>query len=243
MPPSNVFDEMRQFWAEIADKNQTQIQLSLLKRRLPEEGLILDVACGTGRHTIPLTQDGYVVVGLDVSLNLLKIAKQRGAAFLVRGDMQFLPFKQDTFTAAFSMDTSFGYLPSEEADRHSLAEVRRVLICGGLFVLDVFNREHIINKYASGRLVRERWEYPSFFLEQERSVSENGGKLYDRWDIYPKDEGQIRHFEHGVRLYQPLCLAELLTSAGFVVSATFGGYEEQQFSSTSSRLIIVANAK
>ena len=233
---------MGQFWAEIADKNQTQRQLALLKRRLPREGLILDVACGTGRHTTALTQDGYVVVGLDVSLNLLKIAKQHGAGFLVRGDMRFFPFKQDAFAAAFSMDTSFGYLPSEEADRQSLAEVRRVLIRGGLFVLDVFNREHIIRKY-SGRRVTEWWEYPSFFLEQERSVSGSGRKLCDRWVIYPKDGGQTRYFEHSVRLYPHRRLAELLTDAGFAVAATFGGYEGQQFDFTSPRLIMYANAK
>jgi hypothetical protein len=53
------------------------------------------------------------MVGLDVSLRLLKIAKQRGAAVLVRGDMRFLPFKAGAFCVAIIMDTSFGYLPSE----------------------------------------------------------------------------------------------------------------------------------
>jgi ubiquinone/menaquinone biosynthesis C-methylase UbiE len=35
--------------------------------------LVLDLACGTGRHSIPLSNEGYNMVGLDVSLNLLKM--------------------------------------------------------------------------------------------------------------------------------------------------------------------------
>ncbi len=124
----NVFDEMGIYWAEIADKNQTEKQLQFLKNHLKPEGYVLDLACGTGRHSIPLSKEGYGMVGLDVSANLLKIAKQRdGQIELVRGDMRFLPFKPQAFAAAVSMDTSFGYLPSEQDDRVSLAEVRRVL--------------------------------------------------------------------------------------------------------------------
>ena len=143
-PRGNVFGEMGQFWAEIADENQTQRQIQFLKAQLNREGCVLDVACGTGRHTIALCKSGFDVVGLDVSVNLLKIAKKHGDSALVRGDMRFLPFKAEAFTAAVSMDNSFGYLPSEKENQQSLAEVKRVLKIGGLFLLDVFNREKLI---------------------------------------------------------------------------------------------------
>ena len=118
---ANVFDEMGVYWAEIADKNQTDRQIQFLKRHLKPDGYVLDVACGTGRHSIPLSKEGYWMVGLDVSANLLKVAKQRSNDVqLVRGNMRFLPFKPQAFAAAISMDTSFGYLPSEEDDLLSL---------------------------------------------------------------------------------------------------------------------------
>ena len=91
---SNVFDQMGVYWAEIADKNQTERQIQFLKSQLKPGGRVLDVACGTGRHTVPLKAAGFDMVGLDVSLNLLKIAMQRDPAVqLVRGDIRFLPFK------------------------------------------------------------------------------------------------------------------------------------------------------
>ncbi len=46
----NVFDEMGIYWAEIADQNQTERQMQFIKNTLKAEGLVLDLACGTGRH-------------------------------------------------------------------------------------------------------------------------------------------------------------------------------------------------
>lgn len=108
----NVFDEMGVYWAEIADKSQTEKQLQFLKNNLKSNGYVLDLACGTGRHLIPLSQQGFNMVGLDASANLLKIAKQRHKHVqLVKGDMRFLPFKPQAFAAAISMDTSSGIFP------------------------------------------------------------------------------------------------------------------------------------
>ncbi len=49
----NVFDEMGIYWAEIADKNQTEQQINFLKTQLKSDGYILDLACGTGRIQFP----------------------------------------------------------------------------------------------------------------------------------------------------------------------------------------------
>ncbi len=151
---ANVFDEMGVYWAEIADKSQTEKQLQFLKTHLRSDGYVLDIACGTGRHSIPLSQEGYGMVGLDVSVNLLRIAKQRSSKVaVVLGDMQHLPFKDEAFAAAISIDTSFGYLLSEKDDRFSLAEVQRVLFHQGVFVVDVFNREGLIHQIQKRKTI------------------------------------------------------------------------------------------
>lgn len=94
----NVFDEMGNYWAEIADKNSTENQIHFIKNILKTNGYVLDLACGTGRHSIPLSKEGYGMVGLDASLNLLRIAKKRWSQIqLVRGDMRFLSFRSGAF--------------------------------------------------------------------------------------------------------------------------------------------------
>lgn len=239
----NVFDEMGQYWVEIADKDQTQRQIEFLKSQLKPDGVVLDVACGSGRHLIALSEAGYCMVGLDVSAHLLKIAKHRGASQLVRGDMRFLPFKAEAFAAAISMDTSFGYLPTEQEDAESLAEANRVLCVGGEFILDVFNREHLVKKYVGKASEPKLYEYPSFTLQQQRTVSEDGERLRDLWTVQDKVTGQVRVFWHSVRLYQRSKLEGLLAITGLATQAVYGDYEEQSYSAEAPRLILKASAK
>jgi ubiquinone/menaquinone biosynthesis C-methylase UbiE len=143
---------MSVYWAEIADKNSTTRQVNFLKNVLKTEGLILDLCCGTARHSISLSEQGYCMVGLDTSANLLRIARETATEAhvnlpLVRCDMRYLPFKPKVFSAMISMDTSFGYLRSEREDTQSIAETARTLAANGLLLIDVFNREHLIRNY------------------------------------------------------------------------------------------------
>jgi SAM-dependent methyltransferase len=238
----DVFGEMGEFWAEIADESQTQRQIQFLKTQLSPDGCVLDLACGSGRHTIALCNLGFDVVGLDISANLLGIAKKRGASAMVRGDMRFLPFKTCAFSAAVSVDNSFGYLPSEEEDKQSLAEVKKVLRTGGVFVLDVFNREKLVEKYRSKVASAKLYDYPSFTLKQERTISADGVWLCDHWIIKKRVDGQEHVFDHRARLYTYTQLENMLSTAGFSVNEVFGDYEKQPFSPASSRLIIKVNA-
>ena len=231
------------YWAEIADQDQTKQQIQFLKQHLKPEDTILDLACGTGRHSIPLSRQGYEMVGLDVSVKLLKIAKKRSRQLqVVRGDMRFLPFKTQTFAAAISMDTSLGYLPSEFDDAQSLSEAQRILGRHGVLVVDVFNRENLTAKYHGKTPEPKPKKYPSFFLQQNRTISYDGDWLCDSWAIRDKTGGQTQIFEHTVRLYRLERLQRLLENAGFVINQVIGGYDDERFDSDSKRLILIAKS-
>lgn len=261
----NVFDEMGIYWQQIADKGPTERQIQFIKNAVLKNGWILDLACGTGRHTVPLTNEGFNVVGLDVSSKLLKIAKQSSSqAMLIKADMQHLPFKEKTFHAVLSLDNSFGYLPTQEADKESLKEMHKTLHADGMLILDVFNSEQLTRKY--GRLiVKLQWlifppllnhsnwvsksllwaiykwrSYPSFFLLQKRTVKAEEGWLCDLWVTKDKADGKIHVFRHNARLYGLEQLREMLFEAGFRVKLVLGGYEWQDFTAKSLRLIILA---
>ncbi|XHH10167.1 MAG: class I SAM-dependent methyltransferase [Candidatus Bathyarchaeia archaeon] len=258
---------MGKYWQEIADKGPTQKQIQFIKKTVSSEGWVLDLACGTGRHTIPLMAEGFSVVGLDVSLKLLKIAQQRQPqAELVRADMQYLPFKENVFIAALSLDNSFGYLPTEQDDLQSLKRLRQTLRQGSLFVLDVFNREQLKRKYPKHSLNNLKWlflhvllrypnlisqyllslykwhEYPSFFLLQKRTLDSQASWLSDFWVTKDRNSGKTGFFHHTARLYKLSRLQEMLVEAGFVVERVCGGYEGQDFSVKSSRLVFLADA-
>jgi SAM-dependent methyltransferase len=236
----NVFDEMGKYWAEIADQNQTERQIKFLKGTVKADGLILDLACGTGRHLLELGKAGYDVVGLDISAKLLKIAKSRWhKAQLVKGDMRFLPFKPSVFSAAISMDQSFGYLSSEMDDLQSLKELKKTLRSDGVLIVDLFNLKHLVKKLQKNNEFKWR-EYPSFFLVQTRNIDSSSGKLHDQWTVYDWVDGDIKVFEHITRLYTCGDMQSLLEKANFIIKEVYGDYEIQNWTEDSKRLIFLA---
>src|ERR1700752_3375777 len=59
---------------------------------------LLDLCCGSGRHSLPFAELGFPPIGLDYSAPLLELARNRGLALrLVRGDMRSLPFADGSF--------------------------------------------------------------------------------------------------------------------------------------------------
>jgi len=73
---------------------------------------LLDLCCGAGRHSHWLQQSGVELHGLDLSTELLELARQRLAdeVKLHRGDMRHLPFDADDFDHVVMFFTSFGLL-------------------------------------------------------------------------------------------------------------------------------------
>lgn len=67
--------------------------LSLISKK--EKSLILDIGCGTGHLVCPLL-DNNTIVGIDISLDKLNYAKNRGLR-VIHGDGQCLPFRSGSF--------------------------------------------------------------------------------------------------------------------------------------------------
>jgi SAM-dependent methyltransferase len=68
-----------------------------LGSQIPERKKILSVGCGTGELEGYLAQIGHLVVGLDLSRQMLRRARNGGANLLVQADSQSLPFEVDSF--------------------------------------------------------------------------------------------------------------------------------------------------
>lgn len=240
-PYVNIFDDMGADWEAITNTRDTENEADFIKSALATKGLVLDLCCGTARHSIALSKQALSVVGIDLSKNLLTLAearvKQAGARLpLVRADMRFFPFRDDVFSAVISMFTSFGYLPSESEDALSLLEISRTLKRRGKFLLDLANKDHIV------RTFRERdWaEFEPFYMLERRSLDLRGSRLTSQWTLVRKNSGKVEFVEHNVRLYAFVRVEQLLNEAGLTIRNVYGGYEKQEFTLDSSRMITVA---
>jgi ubiquinone/menaquinone biosynthesis C-methylase UbiE len=101
----------------------------------------LDVACGTGEMAIRLSQEGYSVTGVDISSEMLTIAREKAeksgqSLFLVQQDMTELEgFGEFDMVGIFC--DSLNYLETESSVVKTFARVGQHLIQGGLFFFDV----------------------------------------------------------------------------------------------------------
>jgi len=92
-------------------------------------GRLLDVGCGTGSHTVVLAEPGWDAVGVDISEDQLRLARERGVE-VVQADASDLPFEDSSFDAVVSMWTH-----TDVEDFAALVrEVGRVLRPDGPFV-------------------------------------------------------------------------------------------------------------
>lgn len=196
---------------------------------------ILDLACGQGRHAAALAQcgagGGGQVVGFDLSRAMLRRARERGAAALVRGDMRALPFRNGSFALAVNLFTSFGYFLDDEEHGRVVQQVAAALAPGGHFVLDYLNAEHVRRTLK----VTERAVGPGRDVLVRRRIDADG--RYVIKEIELRNEG--RRFLERVRLYNADELAALLAAAGLSVIARFGDYDGAPVAADAPRVILV----
>jgi SAM-dependent methyltransferase len=211
---------------------------------LAQDDRVLDLGCGWGRHLRHLHAAGHQVVGLDLSPQLLRHAlsaaprrrgRSRPALRLVAADMRRVPFADASFDAVLNLASSLGLFLDDPPAVAALAEVRRVLRPGGRLLLEAMNRDDVVADYAArdawtlddGTVVRARRR-----LDAARSVSHE----VLRWEG-PGGTGRKRH---SLRLRDADEHLALLSAAGLVPEAVYGGWGMQRPGRRSERLILMA---
>jgi len=76
-----------------------------LAKELKAYRTVLDIGVGTGRFAKPLQENGFEVVGIDISGEMMQTARKKGVKDLLLGDACSLPFRDSSFDAALSVHT------------------------------------------------------------------------------------------------------------------------------------------
>lgn len=107
-----------------------------MKEQLRAGARVLDVGCGNGKMLAPLARAGFEATGIDICRSaLIALADHR----LVQGDARNLPFIDNTFDGAVCYDVLQHLLEGER--NAAVLEIKRVLVPGGLFFLQVFGKK------------------------------------------------------------------------------------------------------
>jgi SAM-dependent methyltransferase len=226
-------------------RQQIAKQCDFIEKRLGLKpgATLLDVACGLGQHVVELTARGYASVGVDLSLAMLSRASEEAQARGMRinflhADMRDLSFESN-FDAVTCLGTSLGYF-DDETNRKVMERLLRSLKPGGVLLLDVVNRDHVIRSQPNliwfegdGCVCMEESEFNFFTsrLHVKRTVILDNGRQVEN--------------EYSLRLYSLHELGQLLNASGFRVSEVSGrdALPGVFFGQESPNLMIVAERR
>ncbi len=204
--------------------------------------MVLDLACGHGMQAIGMARRGYQVVGLDLSVAMLAIAGEDAQAQeqkinFLHGDMRDLKFGP-TFDGVYCIGSSFGFF-DEENNLKVLSGVYSALKPGGVFLLDVDNRDYVMR----GQPSLLWYEGDGFVAMEETSFDFISSRLSVKRTML-MDQGGKAPMEYSIRIYSLHELGNMLHKVGFAV-ASVGGHRaaRRAFLGEESPKIIISSIK
>ena len=214
--------------ADMAWTDRTEAEVERAMRMLRPQGgeRVLDLACGSGRHSLELKRKGFEVVGADISPELLKIArddaeKEGLEVSFVEADLRELEFEAEFDIVLSLNDGAIGYLETEAENHRAFEVISRSLKPGGRHLMQLPNvlyaREHLPQKsWISGssmiELVEHRWNKRDRYMEGAM-IPIRFGEVLD----------ELKPIEFRQRLYTVEELREIMTSVGMEVDRVFHG--------------------
>ena len=198
---------------------------------MPENGTILDLACGKGRHSIYLNKLGYQVTGVDLSENSIAIANQSSNATLQFKTHDMREQLNETFDGVFNLFTSFGYFDTHEDNIKTLKAIKESINEYGFGVIDFFNTDYIIENLVA----EETKEIDGITFNIKRTVENN--KIIK--EIRFSDNGETYFFTEKVAAFTLTDFEAMMEEAGIYLLEIFGDYKLRKFYKTQSERLIM----
>ncbi len=132
--------EVVSFWQSLSRQGLQKCEQEMVRRYLPEAGCLLDIGCGAGRAGLALSQTGYTVTGLDLSLPMLQAGRNLSSeARLNAANLLDLPFAAGVFDGVLMFFGALQHVSGRARRRQALAGIARVSRSSGRLVLGLDN--------------------------------------------------------------------------------------------------------
>lgn len=225
-------------WADYLEK--------VLKEYGIDDGLVLDLGCGTGSMTEMLASSGYDMIGVDNAEEMLEIAMEKK----VESGHDILYLLQDmrefelygTVRAVISACDSVNYITDDEDLTEVFRLVNNYLDPEGLFVFD-FNTEYKYREILGERTIAEDREECSFiwdnYYDEDERINEYELTLFVRDEEQPQlyRKYQEEHFQRAYTLEQ---IRHMLIEAGLEYVTAYDDYTKESPHDRSERICVVA---
>lgn len=208
-----------------------------------EDGLVLELGCGTGSMTELLADCGYDMIGVDNSVEMLEIAQEKKAQsghdilYLLQDMREFELY--GTVCAVVSVCDSMNYVTDEGDLLTVFRLVNNYLDPGGIFIFDM----NTVYKYDTlgESVIAENRDEGSFIWEnwydEETKINE-----YDLTLFIREEDGLYRKYEetHYQRAWEPGEIQRLLAAAGLQLLAVYDAFTHEPPRPDSERVYFIA---
>ena len=127
-------------WQNLSQQGLQKCEREMIARYFPPAGRLLDIGCGAGRAVLALSQTGYRVVGIDLSLAMLAAGRSLSAEAQLSGaNLMALPFADGAFAAVFMFFGALQHIPGRANRRQAMAELARLVEPAGRLILGLDN--------------------------------------------------------------------------------------------------------
>ncbi len=209
------------------EQTKKDVDFLIQELKLTTGSKVLDLFCGTGRHSIELAKRGINAVGIDYNPDYLAVAQERANQASVRpkfvqGDVRDTKFGSE-YDAAIVMWMSFGYFGDTE-ERLVLEKVFEALKPGGRFLMELLNRDFIIRNFSE----RDEKVIEGIKVIEERSFDVLTSRINGTITRHEKNGPVVRRTSW--RFYSVHELRNMLEEIGFSFIAGYGNLERQPLS-------------
>jgi len=212
-----------------------------------EEGLVLDLGCGTGSMTERMAARGFDMIGVDVSEEMLELADAKRR----KSGQDILYLQQDmrnfelygTVRAIISVCDSLNYIPEEEQLLQVFRLAYNYLDPDGAFLFDM-NTVYKYEKILGESTIAENREEGSFIWENYYDEQEHLNE-YDLTIYVQEDDGRYSRFEetHFQRAYETERILKLLDEAGFQTEKLLDADTKEAAGPQTERIFVAARKK
>lgn len=215
-----------------------------LKKYEIEDGLVLDLGCGTGVMTELLSSAGYDMIGVDNSEEMLGQAIEKreesghDILYLCQDMQEFELY--GTVRAIVSVCDCLNYITEEEELLQVFKLVNNYLDPGGIFIFDM-NTVYKYEEMLGDNVIAENREDGSFIWENcydpDCGINEYALTLF-----IPREDGLYEKSEefHYQKAYSEECVRKLIAEAGMELLAVYDAYTENPLAKDSGRMTFIA---
>jgi SAM-dependent methyltransferase len=218
----------------------TEEQLAFLHEALaaPEGGRLLDLPCGNGRLSLPLSLMGYEVTGVDSCEEFLleaeKSAKKHKAEITyVRGDMRKFS-ERKKYDGVICMGNSFGYFNRADS-LEFFVNVNKNLKAGGRFVIDT---QTVAECFLVNGGEREWVRVGDILMLTENHYDCRQNRVEITYTFIRNEKTEQRRAMHWIYTAGELC--QMIEQSGMSVLELYGNTDFEPFAVGSERLILIA---